>query len=87
MDYLNAWRRRHSNGWCSEVRELDGGLFILVAIDNPGQELLRVPTYKTLRAAAADELAHLGACSGHRACHGCGAWEPPLIKPVPPRFF
>ncbi len=87
MDYLSAWRRWHSNGWCAEVREMDEGVFVLLVIDRPGQELLRVPTYKTLKAAAADELAHLGACCGHRDCHGCGAWEPLLMETVPPRFF
>ena len=87
MDYLNAWRRWHSNGWCAEVREVDEGVFILLVIDRPGQELLRVPTYTTLKAAAVDELAHLGACCGHRDCHGCGAWEPQLMETVPPRCF
>ena len=87
MDYLNAWRRRHSNGWCSEVRELDEGLFILVAIDRPGQELLHAASYENLKAAAADELAHLAACCDHRACHGCGDWEPPLRETVTPRVF
>ena len=87
MEYLNAWRRWHSNGWCAEVREVDEGVFVLLVIDRPGQELLRVPTYKTLKAAAADEFAHLGACCDHRDCHGCGAWEPLLMETVPPRFF
>ena len=54
MDYLNAWRRRHSNGWCSEVRELDEGLFVLVAIDHSGQELLHAASYENLKAAVGD---------------------------------
>ena len=87
MDYLNAWRRWHSNGWCAEVREVDEGVFNLLAIDRPGQELLHVATYKTLKTAAADELAHLEACGGHHVCHECGAWEPLLMETVSPRFF
>ena len=87
MDCLCAWRRWHTNGWCSEVRELEEGVFILLAIDRPGQELLNATTYPTLKAAAAAEQEYLQTCSGHARCSGCGEWEPLLVDTVSPRFF